>query len=284
MTIAATGPRARPPFAPGGSIRGWIAEVRAREPVLAAFGLAMWLAMIPAAIALGLDDRTVRGVAVWIKPLKFMASIGLFALTTAWFIGLLPAARRRAWPVRTIVATILATSAFEIGYITLQAALGRASHYNFDTPLNVALYSAMGGAALVLTATQLLLAGEIVRHGGPVRGDAARTAVVVGLVLTFVLGAGTGGFLGSMQPPSGAGLPIVGWHFGGDLRPAHFLGLHAQQLVPLAGLALAAVLPPAQAMRALWAVTIGYVLLWAGLMSVGLDGATVVTVPMPGRV
>jgi hypothetical protein len=277
---AAIGPRARAPFSPTWSARAWLAEVLVREPVLAVFGLAMWVAMIPAAIALGLDERTVRGVPNWVKPLKFLASLGLFSLTTAWFVGLLPAARRRAWPVRAVVATIVATAGFEIGYIVLQAALGRASHYNFDTPLNVALYSAMGAAALALTATQLLLAWEIARHGGPLRGDAARAAVVIGLVLTFVLGAGTGGFLGSMQPPSGAGLPLVGWHWGGDLRPAHFVGLHAQQLLPLAGLAFVALAPPPRAMRALWATTVGYVVLWTVLMAIGLDGATAIA---PGR-
>jgi hypothetical protein len=279
---AAPGARATPGGAAAAPLRlalAWLAQARSGEPVLAAFGLAMWLAMIPAAIALGLDDRSLRGVSVWVKPLKFMASVGLFALATAWFVGLLPAARRRAAPVRAVVATILLTGGFEIGYITLQAALGRASHYNFDTPLNVALYSAMGAAALALTFTQVVLAREIVRHGGPLRGDPVRVAIVAGLALTFVLGAGAGGLLGSMQPPAGTGLPIVGWHAGGDLRPAHFLGLHAQQLLPLAGLALAR-LAPGRAMPALWAFGLAYVALWAVLVAMGLDGATVV---VPGR-
>jgi hypothetical protein len=276
---AAVGGPADAPRAPRGLLRGLLAEVIAREPVLARFGLLMWLLMIPAAIALGLDERTLRGVPVWVKPMKFMASLGLFALTTAWFVGLLPAARRRAGPVRVVVGTILAAGSFEVGYITLQAALGRASHYNFDTPLSITLYSAMGLGALALTLTQPLLAREIVRHGGPLRDDPWRMSVVIGLVLTCALGAGTGAFLGSMQPPAGGGLPIVGWHFGADLRPAHFLGLHAQQLLPLAGLALAA-LGPARGMRALWATTLGYTALWVALMAVGLDGATVVA---PGR-
>lgn len=270
---------AHPVFTPSWSPRAWFSELHAREPSLARFGLLMWLAMIPAAFALGLDDRMLRGVGIWMKPLKFLASIGLFALTTAWFIGLLPPVRRRAWPVRLVVGTLIATAGFEIAYIVLQAALGQASHYNFSTPLHVAMYSAMGAGALVLTLTQLLLAIEIARHAGPVRNDAARAAVVAGLVLSFVLGAAAGMMLGPMQPPAGTGLPVLGWQLGGDLRPAHFLGLHAQQFVPLAGLALARLLPARAAMRALWAFGLAYLLVWTMLMAIGLDGAQVVAPP-----
>jgi hypothetical protein len=42
--------------------------------------------------------------------------------------------------------------------------------------------------------------------------------------------------LGGNQPPAGQGTPIVGWHLYKDIRPAHFLGVHAQQLIPLWGL------------------------------------------------
>jgi hypothetical protein len=245
----------------------------AREPVLAWFGLAMLAAMVPAALALAFDDRTLRDVGVWVKPLKFMASVGLFALTTAWFVGLLPEARRRSRRVRATVWTLVATGGFEVAYITLQAALGQPSHYNVGDPLHAALYTAMGAGALALTATQPVLAWELHRHGALPRGTAWRDAVIAGLVLTFVLGAGAGMALGDMrQPPAGAGWPIVGWHLAGDLRPAHFLGVHAQQLVPLAGLALDA-LWPRRARPALAAVIAVYVAAWAGLMATGLGPA-----------
>ena len=127
--------------------RRWLREAYSRQRLLTGFAVALWLAMVPALLALGLDERTLRGVGVWVKPLKFMASVGLFSISTAWFIGLLPVQRRDSLPVRVVVWTILLAGGFEVIYITLMASLGQASHYNFSNALHVALYSAMGAGA-----------------------------------------------------------------------------------------------------------------------------------------
>jgi len=279
-TLAVAQPMSGPrPFARSIDPRRWLREAFARQPLLTGFAVLMWLAMVPALLALGLDERSLRGVSVWVKPLKFLASVGLFSISTAWFIGLLPDHRRDSLPVRVVVWTILLAGGFEIAYITLMASLGQASHYNFSNAVHVALYSAMGAGALAMTATQPLLAWQIVRHG---RGDlpsAWRDAVVLGLMLTFLLGAGAGGLLGGIQPPAGAGLPVVGWHLGGgDLRPAHFIGLHAQQFLPLAGLALIA-LRVRRARVALAVFALAYSALWGWAMLRGLEGAIRVVVP-----
>lgn len=233
-----------------------------REPRLAAFGLLMLALMLPALLALGVDERTLRGVNVWVKPLKFMASVGLFALTTAWFVGHLPAAVRQGRAVHALVWTLIATGSFEVGYITLQAALGQASHYNTGSLLHGVMYTLMGAAAMVLTATQPVLAWLIWRHGDRGIAPAYRLAVIVGLVLTFALGATVGMALGGRQPPAGAGLPLVGWHLGGgDLRIAHFVGIHAQQVLPALGAALV-LLGARRAVIGVWAGAAAWTLLW----------------------
>ena len=123
-----------------------------------------------------------------------------------------------------------------------------------------------------LTATQPALAWLLLRHADPRRAPAYRLAVVIGLVLTFVLGAGVGGLLSGLQPPETSALPIVGWSMaGGDLRPAHFLGIHAQQALPLVGLAVAG-WAVAIARRAVWAMTAAYVLLFVAAFAWGLVG------------
>jgi hypothetical protein len=130
---------------------------------------------------------------------------------------------------------VVITSTFEVGYISLQAALGQGSHHNMGDPLHAALFGLMAIAAVGLTATQAVLAGLIWRHRLE-RDSVFVRSVIVGLMLTFALATASGFMLGGQQPPAGTGLPIVGWHLGqADVRPAHFLGVHAHQLIPLAG-------------------------------------------------
>lgn len=260
-----------------------IAEALRRQRALTVFALLCGAALLPALLAWGGDDRSLRGVSVWLKPMKFMASIGLFALCTAWFTGLLPPAQRQRRGVRVMAWTVIIAGSLELAYITLQAARGEGSHYNFVDTLHVVLYQLMGAGAMAMTATQAWLAWQIGRHGDPALNPAWRDAVVLGLALTFALGAGAGAVLASFQPPAGAGLPGVGWHLGGgDLRPAHFIGMHAQQFLPLAGLALVAL--GAGGWRAstrrgvLGVLALGYAALWLVALVLGLQGA-VLTVP-----
>jgi len=242
------------------------------EPRLMVFALLFLALMVPSAAALGLDDRLLRGVNVWVKPMKFMAAVALLALTAAWFAQYLPAAVRQGRTFRALVWTLIATGGFEVGYITLQATLGQASHYNVGDAFHGLMYTLMGGAAMVLTATQAVLAWLLWRHGDDTLAPAYRLSAVLGLVLSFVLGAGAGVLLGGLQPPSGAGLPVLGWSTtGGDLRVAHFIGIHAGQVLPVIGAALAAAASRV-AVAGVWLATAGWTLLWAVALSRALAG------------
>lgn len=219
--------------------RELMAEFMRRQRTLTIFGFTMLGLMVPALVLGAIDERTVRDVGVWAKPLKFMAATALFALSTAWFVGLLPERVRTSWANRAMVWTVILTSLFEVLYITIQGALGSSSHYNVDDAFSTAMFVLMAVAAVMLTGTQAFLAWQIFSHGAERPRPVATQAVIVGLGLTFVMATVTGFMLGGSQPPAGIGLPLVGWHLtGGDVRPAHFLGVHAQQLIPLAGFLL----------------------------------------------
>ena len=195
------------------------------------------------------DDRMLGDVSVWLKPTKFFLSIGVFSATVAWFFGYVRSGRRGSVLMISTISVLLITAGFELFWVTWQGAHGLMSHFNFDTQLYTGMYSLMGVAATLLVATTLPLAWEIGRR--PVDGldPAYRTAVVLGLVLTFFLGGFLGGSI-SAHGSSAIGeyasdLPLFAWNrLGGDLRVAHFLGMHAQQTLPILAIALAAIRAP----------------------------------------
>jgi hypothetical protein len=135
------------------------------------------------------------------------------------------------------------TSAVEMAIIVGQAAVGHRSHYNVDTPLDAALWGTMGATIVVLWLATLAVALRFLREPG--RDRVATTAVRLGLVVALVgLAEGflmaTPGAHSVGVPDGGPGLPFLGWStVGGDLRIAHFIGMHALQGIPLIAAALA---------------------------------------------
>lgn len=246
-----------------------------RERGLVRYGVLMLALLLIAAVLWTADDRVVREVNVWAKPMKFMAATAGLALTTAVFLALLPAHARAQRSVQLMVWVLVLTSAFEVSYITLQGALGNGSHYNVSHPLLAVMFGLMALAAVGLTATQGYLAWVVKQHGLTWGEPVFVQSVVWGLALTFVLATVSGFVLGGQQPPPGQGLPLVGWHLsGGDARPAHFLGVHANQLLPLLGFALMQVrgFTPRAALGTLYAGVALYVLAWAWLTASALAG------------
>lgn len=230
-----------------------LSELLERQRGLALYGLATLLLALPILALQAIDPRTLDGVGVWVKPAKFLVSVGIFSLTMAWFWDYVRPERRDGQAMRWTVRTLIGAASFELLYIGLQAARGLHSHFNFSSAFHIAMYALMGVAAVALTATALPLAWEIARRPRSGLSRDFRAAVVTGLVLTFLLGAGLGGYM-SAQPGHSVGAEggrvfFFGWNrSGGDLRIAHFLGIHAQQAIPLL-----AALVAGWSVRARWA-------------------------------
>ena len=205
------------------------------------FALAVVMtALVPVLVALAVvDQRVLVGAPLWFKPLTFTVSVALYAGTLAWMLGQLHdrVPRRAGW-----IATV--TLAVEMVIIYGQAAAGNRSHYNVDTPRSAVLWGLMGTSITVLWFATLAVALRFVREPGqdPAATAAIRLGVAVSLVGTavgFLMASAGAHTVGA--PDGGPGLPLVGWStVGGDLRVAHFVGLHALQLLPLLAAALAA--------------------------------------------
>ena len=234
------------------------AEFDRRHPLLTRYGIAL-LALGAVAMALQIvDPRTLAsGVNIWIKPAKFFVSVGVFALTAAWFMGYVRPERRTSLLMRITAWALIVSGSFELIYIVNQAAQAQESHFNLSTGFHIAMYALMGIFAVLLTATTLPLAWEIARRPAPGLQRSFVAAVTIGLVLTFVLGGWMGSYMSSQTGHAvgqvGGSVPIFGWNrMGGDLRIAHFFGIHAEQAIPLIAVAAASLPSPAR-----WATVLG---------------------------
>ncbi|GAA3658367.1 hypothetical protein GCM10022224_022160 [Nonomuraea antimicrobica] len=205
------------------------------------------------------DPRMLDGLPIWIKPLKFTISLALYSFTWAWLLSLRHRAGRVSWWMGT---TLAAAGLGEVVLIALQAARGRHSHFNEATPLDGAIWIAMGATIGVLMLANLVAAIFVIVER---QADRVSTWTVrIGLVVS-TLGVASGALMATGVPgqtwaedfagahsvgvaDGGPGLPLVGWStVGGDLRVPHFVGMHALQLLPLFALLLVA-------LSARWAV------------------------------
>jgi hypothetical protein len=220
------------------SIERWFAQ-----PALAIAGL-VTLVLVPAGLAWSqLDHRLVHGEVVALKPTKFALSGGVYLLTVSWMLGYVRPERMTSGLVQTATWGLMVGASVELFCIILQAARGRASHFNLATPLDAAISGLMGVLAILFVGMLLPLAWEIGRRPRPDAPAMMVAAIVVGLVATFVLGALTGAGMGRIAsgavPSHEFTLPIVGWTLpGGWTRVAHFLGIHALQAFPMMAFAV----------------------------------------------
>lgn len=237
------------------------------SPMLTLAGLTS-LALIPLFILAALvDPRTITGAPAWIKPLKFAISAAIFSATFIWLLTFVdrtprtdsPSEDRQSYPsrrVRWVAAFTGLALLVEIGLIAMQVMRGTTSHFNVSTPFDAAVFSAMGGLITGLSVATLLLAIWLIRRRLPDRAFAwsLRLGVLLafaGMMVAFLMTMPTAAQLeaaqaGAGMPVAGAhsvgvadggpGLPLLGWSTeGGDLRVAHFFGLHAMQVLPLIG-------------------------------------------------
>lgn len=221
------------------------------------------LALVPPLVVAALvDDRTLDGANIWIKPIKFAVSITIYAATLALLAPLAGAASARSRARTWLVRVVIAASAFEMSWIILQAARGTRSHFNGSSPFEQAMYGLMGvfAVALVLAPLGLALRARRLPAGG------LRSGVVAATLLNVLLGGVFGAWMSTKNShfiggdgTDASGLPFVGWSTtGGDLRIAHFVGLHAMQAMLVVGLLTAGWRPRAGAI-AVW----GAAALWS---------------------
>ncbi len=212
-------------------------------------GAAIMVALaLPTFAAQALDTRTLIGVSVWDKPLKFEISIAIHLATLALIVSMMTPQARASLLVRGAALVNVLAGIGEIAYILYQAGRGRASHFNFETPFEIVMYGLMGAGATAMVVATLVLGLKARKSLAPSLGAGLKLGIVLGLTLGATLTLITAGLLssGTLAPfghwvggvrSDENGLPLVGWSTtGGDLRVPHFFATHLMQAVPLLGL------------------------------------------------
>lgn len=229
-------------------LAGW------HRPLLALTALSVVMGVICVG-GLLFDDRVLTGAPIWMKPFKFSVSIAIYAFTIAWMLTLLRF-RRLGWWLGTIISVLLGG---ELALIVLQVIRGTTSHFNYTTPFDATLFTTMAGMIVALWVANLAIGVLLLFQRLEDRSLAwslrlGTLVALVGMAVAFFMpqptpeqeaifdSGGTSPIVGAHSvgvPDGGPGLPIVGWStVGGDLRIAHFLGIHALQAIPLLAFAL----------------------------------------------
>ena len=212
----------------------FIQQIKLRNETLFYFGLVCLLLSVVFLLLTKITTVQVYHVNAWYKPFKFAFSTFLFAWAMAWYCYYLP-----NFNIHLFNWSVIILLGFEIFYIAFQASKGQLSHYNLSTPIYSALYSMMALAATLVTLYTAYVGILFFKNDFPALPIYYLWAIRLGIII-FVIFSFEGFAMGSRLNHSVGALNdnsnwlIIGWSKTvGDLRVAHFIGMHALQVLPL---------------------------------------------------
>ncbi len=208
--------------------------IKDRNGPLFYFGAACLVLAVGFILATRFTTTQVYNVNAWYKPFKFALSIAIYSWTMAWFCYYLP-----HFNVGLFNGAVILLLGFEIIYIALQAGRGQLSHYNISTPLYGGLFFLMGLAASFVTLYTAYIGWLFFKNDFPELPMHYLWAIRLGIII-FVIFSFEGALMGSRLTHTiggadgGEGIPLLNWSTKyGDPRIAHFIGMHALQVLPL---------------------------------------------------
>ncbi|MBP6738609.1 MAG: hypothetical protein KA146_01405 [Leptospiraceae bacterium] len=201
-----------------------------------------------------IDDRILNYSPLWLKPFKFAVSSIIYAVSLLYLTSLIP--KQKFLKIANLITSY--GLIVELIIIYLQAYRGRMSHFNFLTLEDMILFQIM---AFAIVAVWICLIVYVIGFFMlDANGDVLIHSIRVGLIITFLSmvmaftmtqpskediqkAEQNKGPIGLVMGSHSVGekdetkrLPLTSWaRTGGDLRIAHFIGLHALQILPFFG-------------------------------------------------
>lgn len=212
-------------------------ELRRRSPLLFAFGCVCWIGALVCFVLIAVSNLQVGGINVFIKPAKFFFSVGIAVWTFEWILVHLEQPQRvRRYSIASIIFL-----GIELLLITAQAGRGVRSHFNNDTWADEIVFYIMGLSITIYTVWTAIIGYHFFQKKESSLSPAYMAGIRWGIVL-FVIFSLEGGLMGALLRHSVGGedgqpgILFLNWNRNyGDLRIAHFAGIHALQILPVTG-------------------------------------------------
>jgi hypothetical protein len=221
-------------FAPANVVR-FVNDLDVTDPVLSRFG---WMLAASVAVLAGvmLSGGQALATSAWIKPIKFSVSFASFVWTMSLFLSVLDLPY---WQQKLARYAIVGSVTLEMASLIVQA--WRSIHVGMPTKIDIMAAQATSAMISVVTVVSIWVMAMFLWSPQRVRlTDKAQILAIRVSMAIFLVGNAIGGYMlarGSHTvgaADASHGLPFLNWStVAGDLRIAHFIALHAIQIIPL---------------------------------------------------
>jgi len=218
-------------------LQTFIKDIFQRNRILAYLGSGFFVLTLLLSIYATINPLQVLGINSMIKPIKFCISTWAYAWTMAYLLYYVNNQKSVKW--YSILACFVMI--FENGVILVQAFRGKISHFNQSELVDGILYALMGVMIVWLTTATLVISIRFILQKTYAISQPFVLSIKIGLIM-FVLFSFLGGYMSAINNHNiggeigQAGLPLLNWStLFGDVRVAHFFGIHSLQVIPLFG-------------------------------------------------
>jgi hypothetical protein len=251
-----------------------IRQIHAKNPILFWLGAVHLLVFSILLMYYPFNNSIVLGINSVIKPMKFALSIWIYSWTMALILDVFQDKKK----VKIYSWAAVVSMCFEQIAITSQALRGELSHFNIANTYGIVLFTLMGVFIMIITLWTGYMAYIFMKQKTFKAPLVMVLAIKIGLV-NFVVFSLFGGYISGLQghtvlaKDGGAGLPFLNWSLDfGDLRIAHFFGIHALQIIPLFALFLLKNRENGSSKTKIWLASIFYLFFIFFTMIQGLLG------------
>jgi hypothetical protein len=212
------------------SLLGYWRQARPWQRLGYLVGAALVLVGLAHAVAWLVVGGAWAGPVSFRKPTTFGISFGLTTITIAWVAGHLRISDRTGW---LLLVPLAVADTTEVVWVSLQRWRGVASHFNDTTALDELLFVVMGGVAVAMAATVILVV-TVLAFTSLRASPSMALAIRAGLLILLVAQA-VGGWMiqhGVAAAEDGMTEGLTTFGVAGVMKVPHAVAMHGIQVLP----------------------------------------------------